>query len=158
MIRISKIFFLLSILSFGFFGCKKYPENKLIFRDPETCFKGGKITMYTIGGVDHLKDITDLYETFPYNYYGKKIDNVLDVQFNYNKGDNTISCDYGDGTFEFSRSKKDILISFKPLNHEYGAQNIFIADANWKILKLTKSGQLKIQAYINARMYAIQFN
>ena len=156
--KLKRTYILLFAITIAFFGCKKYPENKLVFKDPENCFKGGLITMYTINGVDHINDITALYKYFPYNYYGKAIEDALQQPFSFNKTDGLISCEYGEGGFAFSGSKREIEISFKPLNFIYGAQNIFIANASWKILKLTKSGQLKIQAYINTKTYIIQFN
>lgn len=141
-----------------FSGCKKYPENKLWFKKPETVFKGGKITMYTVNGVDHMPEVRAMYRDFPYNYFGKSIPDVFDLTFSYDSKSETLSSDIGEGGFNFTAKGKDVQIGFKPVNDGYGAQSIFVTPTNWKILKLTKSGQLKIQANIQYDVYVIQFN
>ncbi len=153
-----KLYLILAVVGLSFFGCKKYPENTVWFKNPQNFFKGGVITEYTFDGVDHLKDIKDLYHNFPYNFYGTKIENALDLPFTYTKSGDSFSSDYGEGLLIFSPTKKNVELSFKPKNSEYGAQNIFLGYYSWKILKLTKSGQLKIQAYINLKTVVIQFN
>jgi hypothetical protein len=144
------------LIVFALGGCTKYPENKLWFKDPAKAFKGGKITLYTINSVDHMHTVRALYRDFPYNYFGTSIPDVLDQEFSYSDG--SLSSSFGDGSMKFSQKGKDVEISFHPINEDKGAQNIFIAPSVWKILKLTKQGQLKIQAVIDYKIYQIQFN
>lgn len=146
------------ILLILIFGCKKYPEDTVWFKDPQKLFKGGKITSFTMSSIDQMQPIRDLYANFPYNYYGTPVPDVFQLPFTYDENSQTISTDYGTGVFKFSKNKKEIEINFIPKNSDVGAQNIFIQDLNWKILKLTTSGQLKIQADCNLRVYEIQFN
>jgi hypothetical protein len=155
MFKLKNIFLLFVVL---FFGCKKYPENELWFKNPQDVFKGGLITEFTISSIDQMPGIRDQYKNFPYNYYGSSIPDVFALPISYNKGSNSINCDYGTGVFKFSANKNEVQIDFKPVNYDAGAQNFFAAGLNWKILKLTDNGQLKIQAVYNYRIYEMQFN
>lgn len=139
-------------------ACKKFPENSLWFKQPAKVFKGGYITSFTMNGIDIMPYYKNLYKVFPYNYYGKSIENVFDVQFQYTSSNRDLDSDIGNGSLIFSKTQREVEISFKPLNWEYGAENIFLANLSWKILKLTKSGQMKIQADYNYKKYEIQFN
>lgn len=141
-----------------FVGCKKYPENKLWFKNPKTTFKGGKITSYTINGLDKMPYYKNLYSGFPYNYYGHSIDDVFSIPFDYDAGGEKISTEYGSGGFHFSKTKREIEISFTPVNEDYGAESIFPPRQSWKVMKLTKDGVLKIQVDYNMKLYEIQFN
>lgn len=152
------IHYILVLCLFLFLGCKKYSENKLWFKKPESVFKGGLITAYTINGVDKMSEIRKWYTDFPYNYYGTKIEDVFLLPFTYNKDESSISSDYGSGSIKFKSKGRYVEINFKPFNVDFGAQNLFIEHANWKILKLTKEGQLRIQSVINVKTYEIQFN
>ena len=98
------------------------------------------------------------FHYFPYNYYGQSIPDVFDIVFEYNSGDKEIKTTYGEGSFTFSETKREIEISFKPVNVDFGAENIFVGRLSWKIMKLTKDGVLKIQAKDNFKLYEIQFN
>ena len=153
-----KTYLLIVIIGILFFGCKKYPENKLWFKNPEKVFKGGKITAYTINGADRMSYFKALYRDFPYNYYGQSIPAVFDIAFEYNSSDKEIKTTYGEGSFTFSETKREIEISFKPVNVDFGAENIFVGRLSWKIMKLTKDGVLRIQAKDNFKLYEIQFN
>ena len=141
-----------------FLGCQKYPENTIWFKDPQTLFKGGKITSFTKSGIDQMPNIRDLYKDFPYNFYGTSIPDVFDLPFTYDAVGQNLICDYGSGNFKFSKNKKEVEITFIPKNADGGANNIFLQDLAWRILKITESGQLKIQAEYNLRIYEIQFN
>ena len=156
--KLKKKYLLLLIICIGFFGCKKYPENTVYFKDPKNFFKGGTITMFTQDGIDHLHDIKDLYFNFPYNFYGVQIADATQLPFTYNSGDDTFTSDFGEGNLIFSKTRKNVEIAFKPKNFEFGAQSIFYGYYSWKVLKLTKSGTLKIQAYVNLKTWIIQFN
>jgi hypothetical protein len=139
-------------------GCKKYPENKLWFKKPENVFKGGKITMYTINGIDQMPSIKAMYNTFPYNYFGKAIPDVFDLSIEYDRGSDNLTTEYGEGAMTFSKKGKDVTIQFNQKNEVHGAANMFVAPMSWKILKLTKDGQMKIQALYDYKVYVIQFN
>ncbi len=156
MMNLKNCFFLVFVVLF--LGCKKYPENELWWDAPEKVFKGGKITSFTMSGLDQMQSITDLYKNFPYNYYGTSITDVFQLPFTYDSGSNNISTDYGSGVFKFTANRQEIEITFVPVNAEFGAKNIFMTGLNWKILKLTSNGLLKIQAQYNNRVYEVQFN
>lgn len=142
----------------SFSGCKKYPENTLWFKNAEKVFKGGSITAYNVNGQDLMPYYKNLYSTFPYNYCGQKLDDALSLHFNYDNSNKEISSDLGEGSFKFSKTKKEVAIIFHPVNEDFGAENIFQARLSWKVLKLTKEGQLKIRADYNFKTYEIQFN
>jgi hypothetical protein len=156
--KVFKIYLILFLIAALFSGCKKYPENKLWFKDPKTTFKGGKITSYTKNGIDQMPYYRNLYSTFPYNYLGHSVDDIFATSFEYNSGDQIIKNEYGKGGFRFSEKKKDIEISFTPVNSDYGAESILVERMSWKILKLTKDGVLKLRAKYNFNTYEIQFN
>jgi hypothetical protein len=145
----------ISLLSLN--SCKKYPENKLWFKKPENVFKGGKITMYTINSVDQMPAIRAMYNTFPYNHQGSAIADVFDLDVSYDKNGN-ITTQYGEGSLTFSKNKKDVNIQFNQVNSDYGAVNMFGDPINWKILKLTKDGQMKIKSVQHYSVFVIQFN
>lgn len=154
-----KIYLLVILSAVLFFqDCKKYPENTLWFKKPEKVFKGGKITSYTMGGLDRMPYFINLYKNFPYNYFGSSIENVFDLEFSYDAGSESFSSKIGKGSFRFSSTGREVEISFKPENQTYGAENIFIKHLSWKVLKLTKNGQLKIETDYNFKKYQIQFN
>lgn len=140
------------------FSCTKYPENKLNSRHPERYFKGGVITMYTENNIDKMGKIRSWYSDFPYNYYGTKITDVFASPFSYNMETEVLSTEYGTGYLHFNKGGKTVDISFTPINSDFGAQNIFVQNENWQILKLTKEGVMKIKATINYKYYEIQFN
>ena len=49
--------------------------------------------------------------------------------------------------------------TFPPWNYPPAQYNLFnTEESNWKILKLTKSGTLRIQRTFNNKLYEIQFN
>lgn len=154
--RIIVSIFCFALLLFSL-GCRKYPENTLWFKKPEKVFKGGRITLYTIDGIDKMQTIRDWYKYFPYNYY-KQTDDIFSVPISYSGSTGILNSDYGVGTLKFSKSTKDVTIEFNPTNSSYGAQNIFVGSESWKVEKLTRDGQLKLQAWINDRTYVIQFN
>ena len=153
-----KSYLFIILIGAVFFGCKKYPENKLWFKKPESVFKGGKITSYTINGIDKMEYFRNLYRSFPYNLYGQKIEDVFDLPFSYDKTNEDFYTDYGVGSLHFSKTKREIEITFEPVNESYGAENIFVGRLSWKVMKLTKDGVLKIQAKYNFKLYEIQFN
>ena len=156
--RFLKIILPVFLTGILFFGCKKYPENKLWFKKPESVFKGGKITSYTINGIDKMEYFRSLYRWFPYNFYGQKIEDVFDLPFSYNPANEDFYTDYGTGSLHFSKTKREIEITFEPVNESYGAENIFVGRLSWKVMKLTKDGVLKIQAKYNFKLYEMQFN
>ncbi|MBL7896053.1 MAG: hypothetical protein JNK50_12230 [Bacteroidia bacterium] len=154
----SILVFITLVMIVSFSGCKKYPENTLWFKNAEKVFKGGRITSYSADGQDLMPYYKNLYSTFPYNYCGQKLDDALSLHFNYDNSNKEISSDLGEGSFKFSKTKKEVAIIFHPVNEDFGAENIFQARLSWKVLKLTKDGQLKIRADYNFKTYEIQFN
>jgi hypothetical protein len=156
--KLVKIYFVAVLIAILFFGCKKYPENKLWFKKPQDVFKGGKITSYTVNGVDQKPYYRNLYYGFPYNLYGKSIEDVFELPFSYDSGSEEFTSEYGEGSLHFSKTGKEVEISFTPIKQEYGAENIFVGRFSWKVLRLTKDGVMKVQAKENFKVYEIQFN
>lgn len=142
-----------------FNSCKKFPENNLWFSNPEKVFKGGKITSYTFNtSFDQMPYWKAKYSEFPYNYFGAPINNVFDEEFSFNKSTNEIKSVIGEGTFKFNTKKKWVEIYFHPVNEAFGAENIFLAHINWKIVYLDKKGKMIIETEYNLKTYRIQFN
>ena len=156
--KLFKTYLFIFFVSLLFSVCKKYPENKLWFKKPKDVFKGGKITLYTINGVDQRPYYKNLYYAFPYNLVGQRIDDVFELPFAYDSGTENLTCDYGEGSLHFSETGKEVELLFTPIKEEYGAENIFGGRFSWKILRLTKDGVLKIQAKENVKVHEIQFN
>jgi len=153
-----KKYLLLIFTGLLFFGCKKYPENTLWSNHPEKFFKGGKITSYKVNGADRMPYYRELYKTFPYNLYGQSVPDIFDLPFDYNAGSEAFTSDYGKGTLHFSKTKREVVISFRPANFEYGAENIFVHTISYKIMMLNKSGQMKLKGNYNSQVYEIEFN
>jgi len=157
------IFILFSCLTIVI-SCKKYPENKLWFKKPEKAFKGGYLTAFNVNGVDSLPMWDNIYNTAPdYNGWGYPF-NIRDVRFNYDFKE--IGVDFGskigNGTIRFVNKKKEVEINFTMTSIpsvQEAKYNIFLTKLSaWKILKLTKSGTMKLQRNYNNKIYVIQIN
>ena len=148
-----------------FTTCKKYPENNLWFKSPEKAFMGGKIIAYTVDGIDSIPMWNYIYNTYPYNgfpapqgstYYDIK-NSIWEIENDYK----IISSSYGTGNLSFYNHKKNLHISFtmyKDLNNQYPKYTIFYTkDSDWKILKLTSKGDMRIQRTYNNKVYEIEF-
>lgn len=140
-------------------SCKKYPDNDLWFVSPESAFKGGNITAYTVDGVDSIPMWDAIYSNPPYNGGSKY--KVSDFIFTINhKGE--LGSNIGGGSFHFFNNKKNIYIFFIMTNNPwnpYPKYNFFnTREGNWKIIKLTKRGTFRIQQTYNNKVYEIQFN
>ena len=83
---------------------------------------------------------------------------TIEIPFEYNPGNEDFDTEYGGGTFHFSETKREVEITFEPINFEYGAENIFLERLSWKVMKLTKDGVLKIKTDYKFKSYEIQFN
>lgn len=105
-----------------------------------------------------MPKLRSLYKDFPYNYYGSKIDDIFEMPFSYNAGQDELETEYGKGSLIFSKTKREIEISFNPVNADKGAQNILVGRLSWKIMKLTKDGVLRLKSNYNFLTYEIQFN
>ena len=159
------------LLVFALSTCKKYPENTLWSLSPEGAFKGGYITAYTVDGADSIPMWNTIYNTSPYN--GFTPPSPVGLLYDFKTflwkvpHEKTLTSEIGYGEFHFYANKKYIYIYFKmdlfytssPWNNPPPQYNIFYtAEGNWKILKLTKSGTLRIQRIYNNKVYEIQFN
>jgi hypothetical protein len=148
-----------------FTTCKKYDENTIWFKKPEKAFTGGYLTSFNVNGVDSLPMWDSIYSVPPeYNGWGGKY-NILDTRFIYNYKDKknlTLSSNLGAGTLVFNSKKKEVEIGFvmsTPVGFSEPKHNIFLTKKSvWKILKLTKTGTLKIQRNYNGKTYEIQIN
>ncbi len=144
--------------------CKKYPDNDLWFKSPESAFTGGSITAYTIDGVDSIPMWNNIYNTYPYNGFPAPT-----IPFNFSGNswriddkNNIIESAFGSGSYHFFSNKKYIYIYFKMVvlsNNQPPNYNIFYTtESTWKILKLTKNGIFRIQRTYNNKVYEIEFN
>jgi hypothetical protein len=148
-------------------SCKKYPDNDLWFKSPESAFTGlDKLTEYTVDGIDSMPMWDVLYNTGPdYNGYWPADPSRPFVMkdINFSIQGQTIDCYIGIGSFHFYNNKKYIYIYFKMddkgHNLPFPKYNLFYnVESNWKILKLTKSGTLRIQRTYNNKVYEMQFD
>lgn len=159
------LFYITFLFCVVFLGCKKYPENNLWLKKPEKVFKGGLLTSYTVDGVDSFPMWDNIYSTPPdYNGMGYKYD-IRKTEFVYDYSDhknNSLDSNLGGGLLDFVNKKKEIEIRFKmtsPSGVAEAKYNVFLTEnSTWKILKLTKSGTLKIQRIYNNKIYEIQIN
>jgi hypothetical protein len=159
------LFYITFLFGVIFLACKKYPENNLWLKKPEKVFKGGELTSYTVDGVDSFPMWDAIYNTPPdYNGMGYAFD-VRSTYFGYDYSDhkdNRIGSKLGYGTLDFINKKKEIAIWFvmtSPSGVAEAKYNVFLTEnSTWKILKLTKSGTLKIQRTYNNKIYEIQIN
>lgn len=141
-------------------SCKKYPENDLWFKNPEKTFKGGKLTDFTVNGVDSMPMWERIYTTPPYNGFIYPFD-VRTIEFIYTRERDELSSNIGYGNLQFFNNGKDVSISFTMLTSGSATSkyNLFYTEnSNWKILKLYKGGMMRIQRIYNDKTYEIQFN
>ena len=159
------------IISFTLMTCKKYPENTLWSLSPEGAFIGGNITAYTVDGADSIPMWNTIYNTAPYNGFTPPTPTGFSYDFKTFlwkvPHEKTLTSEFGNGEFHFYGNKKYLYIYFKmdlfytsnPWNNPPPKYNIFYTnEGNWKILKLTKSGTLRIQRTFNNKVYEMQFN
>jgi hypothetical protein len=148
--------------------CKKYPENDLWFKSPESAFTYGNLRAFTVDGVDSMPMWNALYNTGPdYNGYyppgqGGPL-NATDIVLQVTG--NKLGSQIGSGSWHFFSNKKYVYIFFEmeektnrfpPALPKY---NLFYTrESNWKVLKLTKSGDLKIQRTYNNKVYEMEFD
>jgi hypothetical protein len=143
--------------------CKKYPENDLWFKSPESAFVGGKFTSFTVDGVDSMPMWDAIYNSLPdHNGYGTLNLDPREIFFSVDKTNGTISCSVGSGSFHFFNNSKEIYMFFKMEEHPplyFPKYNLFYTvEGNWNILKLTKSGTMRIQRAYNGKVYEMEFN
>ena len=146
---------LIAILSL-FTTCKKYPENTLWFKTPESEFVGGKIIAYTVDGIDSIPMWDAIYAAPPYNGYGNNVQ-IKDVVF-YMPHKGELDSNIGRGSFHFYNNKKYLYMFFY-MSDSAPPNNIFVTiEGNWRVLKLTGKGDLRIQRTYNNKVYEIEFN
>ena len=155
---------ILVISSLILITCKKYPDNDLWFKSPESAFQSGELTAFTVDGADSIPMWNKIYDTYPYNGFPAQT-TQFNISDNFWRVDNKykiIESAFGDGSYHFFSNKKYIYIYFKMAvltNNQAPKYNIFYtAESTWKILKLTKSGTLRIQRTYNNKVYEMQFN
>jgi len=148
-----------------FTTCKKYPENTLWFKSPASAISSGYLRAFTVDGADSLPMWNAIYNTPPYNGYSSPPPNtqydISTVIWNFNASSSEIQSDFGSGSFHFFDHKNQIYFFFRmneDLNYPPPKYNLFYTvEGNWKVLKLTKSGDLKIQRTYNGKVYEMEF-
>ena len=146
--------------------CKKYPENTLWFKTPNSAISSGYLKAFTVNGTDSLPMWNTIYNTSPYNGYSPPPPNtqydISTVLWNFNTTPGEIQSDFGYGSFHLFDNKKQIYIFFRMTedlnNYPPPKYNFFYTvESTWKILKLTKSGTLRIQRTYNNKVYEMEF-
>lgn len=164
----SKITYLtISIATTLVFSCKKYPENRLWFRNPTKMpVINGNIIGYRVNLIDSLPYLNAYYKPYtidsmpprpPYTNQDKNIyDEIFRSYLELGHGD--ISSNLGSGSYAWDDKKKHITIFFTPDNL-YFKKNIFIAreEIEWEVLYLDKKGKSKIKTVYNGLVYEITF-
>ncbi|MBK7310391.1 MAG: hypothetical protein IPI93_06255 [Sphingobacteriaceae bacterium] len=156
------IFYILLASSlFSLTTCKKYPENRLWFKNPERIYPfQGNLTKYTVNGIDSL----DLLNAYWGNQFGL-VKDIRQIKFSttYNTPNEpraTLIFSGGLSTslyYSFGCKKRCINISMYRDTAIY-KKRLFISDQiAWKINRLAKSGPFKIETTLdNGNKYEIQ--
>ena len=149
--------------------CKKYPENNLWFKSPEKAFTNGNLKSFTVNGVDSMPMWDAIYNDPTTNNNGycsllKATDLILRTE-NLGSDGWGLDSQIGGGSWHFYSNKKYLYIYFKmdfkeyclpPVSPKY---NLFLTtEGNWKVLKLTENGTLKIQRTYNDKVYEMEFD
>ena len=147
--------------------CKKYPENTLWFKTPTSAIESGGVYLkgFTVDGADSLPMFDAILNNPPYGGLptptGFRDVTKFTWYFNEREGIKEIYTDVGQGEFHFFNHKKELYIFFLmyddinglPVNYNF----FYTRESNWKILKLTKQGELKIQRTYNNKVYEMEF-
>ena len=149
--------------------CKKYPENTLWFKTPTSAIESGGVYLkgFTIDGVDSLPMFNAIFNNPPYGGFPPpSIGEFRDITkltwyFDHRESEMEINTNWGQGEFHFFNHKKELYIFFLmyddinglPVNYNF----FYTRESNWKILKLTKQGELKIQRTYNNKVYEMEF-
>ena len=145
--------------------CKKYPENTLWFKTPTSAIESGGVYLkgFTIDGVDSLPMFNAIFNNPPYGGFPPpSIGEFRDITkltwyFDHRESEMEINTNWGQGEFHFFNHKKELYIYYR--NYDASIYNVFYTgESNWKILKLTKQGELKIQRTYNNKVYEMDFN
>ena len=154
------------LIAFLAFSCKKYPENNLWFKNPKKLtFVCGKITAYTVNGIDSLPFL-DSYFKEPNVQFSNSIivckpihkDGLHEFSFlaNLSTGQKTLF----NGSCVYRNNCKTLKIAFYQ-DTTYYKKNIFIqTNLDWDIVYLSKKdNKRKMKTKLsNGNIYEIQFN
>ena len=166
--KYAKYWFIGLVVILFFTTCRKYkyPESTYKGADPskfENCPFYGKLTAYTVNGIDSLDLLINYVDTsFKLSYPLK----IRECEFAYRLNSaHEIDIWYGpEGMglgilyYEFSKDRKKIKISFAKAKNGF-TRNIFISlGLEWEIVRLTKDdGPFKIRKTLdNGNTYDIQ--
>ena len=156
------------VLVMLFTACKKYPQNFLIFKSPQKVLVGGYLNAYTVNGMDSMPMWDAIYSdptTYSNGYCpGLKAKNI-NINNDYSdKNGFYISSVIGSGTWKFYNNKKYLHVNFNMNINNYcnvtvvPKYNLFLtSNGDWKILKLTTDGVIRIQRTYNNKVYEIEF-
>lgn len=142
-----------------FTTCKKYPENTLWFKTPGSAYTYGNLRAFTVDGVDSMPMWDNIFSTPQINTHStvtKGTDIIL-----HQESPGQLSSQLGSGSWHFFNNKKYLYIYFKMYSDYMPAPtyNLFYTnEGNWKILKLTKDGDLRIQRTYNNKVYEMEFD
>ena len=151
-----------------FTTCKKYPENNLWFKRPQKVAISGYLAAYTVNGSDSMPMWDAIYSDSTTNNNGYcaslKSNYILIIEDYSDKNGFIIESQIGAGTWKFYNNKKYLHVHFKmdvklycspPIAPKY---NLFLTtDGDWKILKLTRDGIIRLQRTYNDKVYEIEF-
>jgi hypothetical protein len=147
--------------------CKKYPENTIWFKSPESAIRANALNLkgFTVDGVDSLPMFDAIFNNPPYGGLPTPtafIDVTKLIWYLPNRGGvSEINTNWGSGEYHFFNHNKELYIFYNNDDTPSGSPvfNFFYTrESNWKILKLTKQGELKIQRTYNNKVYEMHFN
>ena len=150
-----------------FTTCKKYPENNLWFKRPQKVAISGHLVAYTVNGTDSMSMWDEIYSdpSTSYNGYCNVLPSsgITITSLHSDRTGFIIDSPIGFGTLKFYNLKKYLHVNFNMGQTHCNPviipkYNLFLTtDGDWKILKLTRDGIIRLQRTYNDKVYEIEF-
>lgn len=170
-------FLLYIFLLFGCFtisvSCKKYPENKLWFKNPKNIdFMKGHLTHYIVNGIDSISYLDNFfYNDLHNNPYSHQFSDLTVWSQKKSKGSYEVTFyspdDYASPysiiqniEYNYVDNGKKIELSGTDKIIETYKKNIFLSDeVSWEIIYLSKKDdKRKMKGTYQGNVYELQFN
>lgn len=151
MFKAAKYFLILFAAFFIFTTCKKYPENRLWFKNPEKAFKGGRIQYLNVDGADSL--------TYFSSYFGFDFRNEF-IEYDSESNDLNSSHMFGDLSIKKKSKNAYLYLRMNSSVTNYTNSPLFTLNnsTSWEIIKLTRKSALKLRTIKNGKSYEILLN
>jgi len=147
------------------YGCKKYPENNLWFKNPEKLlpFFDTHLTKYQVNGIDSLSLLNKYFGHAP-----DLVNDIDEVEFITKRYSKNLHYHYLRFTedesrmipfsYSFSADKKFIKIVSVVEDTAIFQKNLFIdGSISWEIVRLSRKGPFKIKSKLaNGNQYEIE--